>query len=616
MNKREKSTKKYSVQQGKKETGRSEQASIKKNMKVDVGNDSPQHSYDTRVSGHSTPILKKEYVYDIEDSPEIDYHYSPISLPCTQDGGNEISWDWQTTSSKNSYSNKPQSNLNETPKRTKQLQKKRNSFSPLLQKPLKRKQIKMENIENIGKLTAELKALSERMKDMQQNCNNHVTENKDGGECESENKLLIGFDTEINDDIMIQVVDNHKSNVDTIAINNNIKKSSSYEDLFDDSIDDSMVRCSQEIEEKLNLRKSTENETTVVNIVSDKKEKEFHFLTSINSTGSSRSINTSKNSSSDTSSQLKTYSNNSSKNSASSFSISSLKNTSLQKGSSKNNVIHTANKKLQETKMSDFPDDSFDDCLATFVEDDKLLTKLSEYDFNAPNSDANSSHSKKKGTVPSRNKQSSNSNLSKAVVDTVYNIESNYTDAKLIADDLVGEFEFITDKETVQKSFPGKTSLENRKFFKTKSLSDQCCYQRRNCNLNNKTNKTSNIVVLNPKQYQLNSNCSVSTNSVTTSQNSYKPNTLASINGTENAHALDRLEGNEDGDRIVKYKSTSNLNSIKEVKESLSVQCTPEEIEQKRREAKMRLEAKRKLQQSGRMASATSEVPIKRSVKR
>lgn len=575
-------------------------------MKVDIGNDSPQHSYDTRVSGHSTPIVKREYEYDIEDSPELDYRCSPISLPCTQDGGNEISWDWHTTSSKNSHSNKPQSNLNETPKRTKQLQKKRNSFSPLLQKPLKRKQIKMENIENIGKLTAELKALAERMKDMQENCNNHDTENKDGRECESENKLLIKLDTEINDD-MISIVDNHKSKVDTIAINNNIKKSPSYEDLFDDSIDDSMVRCSQEIEEKLNLCKSTEKETAVVNTVSDKKEKEFHFLTSINSTGSSRSINTSKNSSSDTSGQLKTYSNNSSRNSVSSF--SSLKNTSLQKGSSKNNVIHTANKKLQETKMSDFPDDSFDDCLATFVEDDKLLSKLSEYDFNSSNSGLNSNHSKKKGTVTTKKKQPSSSNVSKAVVDTVYNTESYYKDPKLIADDLVGEFEFTTDKETVQNSFPGKSSLENRKFFKTKSLSDQCFYQSGNCNSNN--------VVPSSKQYQLHSNCSVSTtNSVTTSQNSYNPNKLASINGTENAHPLDRVEGKEDGNCIVKYKSTSNLNSIKEVKESLSVQCTPEEIERKRREAKMKLEAKRKLQQSGRMASATSEVPIKRSVKR
>nr|XP_003705212.1 PREDICTED: dentin sialophosphoprotein-like [Megachile rotundata] len=615
MNKFGKSVTKYSGQEGRKRINNHEEASIKKNMKIDTGNDSPQHSYESCIYGHSTPIRRKDYAPDVEDSPELDYHCSPISLPCTQDGGNEISWDWQTPSTKTSSEKFKSKNSHvQTPKRSKHLQKKRNSNSPLLPKPLKRKQVKMENIENIGKLTAELKALTEKMKNIQENCNNDVIPDRNDTEYESDSKLLIEFDTEINNDIMIEIVDNDKSKISEVIMNNNNKKGSSYEDLFDDSIDDSMVRCSQEIEEKLNLCKNKGSEE--LSTIREEKETVSICFTS-NSTDNSKSFNMSKNSSTDTSGKLKTYSNNSSKTSStSSFSFSSLKSTSLQKRACKNNVTHTPGGKLQEKDLSDFPDDSFDDCLATCIEDDKLLTKLSEYDFNISNSGCNSNHSKKiSKETPSNNLQASSN-----AMDAVYNKKfNNCNNSKLITDDLVDEVEVITDTETIQKSFPGKTALENRKFFKTKSLSDQCFYQNRNCNLNSKTSKTSNSIASTQKRFQPNSNnSSVSTTyPVVPSQNSYKVNNFASINGMENAPAFDRLKGKEDGNCIVKYSSTSNLSNIKEVvKESQSVQCTPAEIERKRLEAKMKLEAKRKLQQSGQMTRAVSEVPRKKSVKR
>ncbi|OAD56846.1 hypothetical protein WN48_02371, partial [Eufriesea mexicana] len=612
MSKNKVSTKICNVQHENSKTNNVQEVSVKMNMKVDVGNDSPQHSYDSRVYGHSTPIQKRDYVFDIEDSPEIDYRCSPISMPFTQDGGNEIAWDWQT--SVNKVHDKPiQSNNHiETPKRTKQLQKKRNSNSPLLQKPLKRKQVKMENIENIGKLTAELKALSEKMKSIQENCNNHMVENENDLKCESNSKLLLESDSESSDDIIIEcVVNRNTSKINSSTVNSNNKKITNYEDLFDDSIDDSMVRCSQEIEEKLNLCKDKVNNTMQLSTVSEEKEtstseKEIHYLTAPNiSTECSRNSSISKTSSTNTSGYLKTYSNNSNK-------INSTLNVSMSNSKViNNNVINVThgNQIVEDKSMSDFPDDSFDDCLATCIEDDKLLSKLSEYDFSPSNSGHNTENLKKISKHITSNtvaNKTTNNFLSKLVV---------HNKGELITDDLVEEVTIVMDKKTIQNSFPSKNSLENRKFFKTKSLSDQCFYQNKNTNINNKTTNA----FKSEKRYQSNLvTPSVSTTfPIVNGQNPYKNNNFPSINGMENANKLNRLDEKEAGNCIVKYKSTSNLSNIKEVKESQSAQCTPEEIERKRLEAKMRLEAKRKFQQTNtRLTGIPSEAPVNKYVKR
>ncbi|CAD1478058.1 unnamed protein product, partial [Heterotrigona itama] len=572
--------------------------SFSKNMKVDIGNDSPQHSSDLRISGYSTPIRKRDYVYDVEDSPELDYRCSPVSMLCTQDGGNEIAWDWQTSGNKSSYdkSKTPNSHI-ETPKRTKQLQKKRNPDSPLLQKPLKRKQVKMENIENIGKLTAELRALSEKMKTIQQNCNNKVeneadikVENEDDTKFES--KLIIELDSDGSEDIVVDcVVESNKLKLDSASINNYKKKPTSYEDLFDDSIDDSMVKCSQEIEKKLNLCKDKKNDT--LELSEEKKElspskKETQYLTiSDTSTECSKS---SKSCLTNTNGHLKTYSNNLNRTNV------SVCNSKLTKC----NVINVSHGKqtLQDKMTSDFLDDSFDDCLATCVEDDKLLSKLSEYDFSPSKSYSNVNNSKKSLKLisdPIINRNIPNNSLSKLVT----------PDEMFIIDDLEEEIEVITDKKTIQKSFPSQNSLENRKFFKTKCLSDQCFYQYKNTNKNSKTNTS-----------KFGSNLVTSTVSTTfpKDQNPYKSNNVPSINGVGNTHKLNRLDGKEGGNGIVKHKSASNLSSIKE---SQSARCSPEEIERKRLEAKMRLEAKRKLQQTNtRSTDIVSESSERKSVKR
>ena len=624
MSKNRKLATKCSIEERNKKGDNPDEAPAKKNMKVEIENDSHQHSYESRVSGHSTPIRRKEYTYNVEDSPELDYRCSPISLPCTQDGGNEIAWDWQVPGRSNSNENtKAQNSLVETPKRTKQLQKKRNSNSPLLQKPLKRKQVKMENIENIGKLTRELKALTEKMKSMQQTCENPTTVKEDSVKFEDEFRLLTELDIDSSDALSEVGINKDKPKTGVITVDSNHKKGSNYEDLFDDSIDDSMIKCSQEIEEKLNLCKSKGNDVLIMSTVteetelSSKSENEIpYFTASNNSAESSKNSSVSKSSSSiGTSSRLKTYSNNSSKTTSSNASIRSSKDSSFLKSHFNSNVLN-----VRENDLSLFPDDSFDDCLATCMEDDKLLSKLAEYDFAVSNADNSLYHSRKtykQGASNTMNNRKTSKSFVPKTVGTSHNVKSSsHGNSKLITNDLADDSGASYRSEAMQKSFTGNSPLENRKFFKTKSLSDQYFHQKKPTAVNGKTNQT---VLSSDKRFQSNSfNLPVSnTSSIVKSQKPYGSNKFPSINGVENTHAVNRLEEKDAGNCTVKYKSTSNLYSIKEVaKDSQQVQCTPQEIERKRLEAKIRLDAKRKLQQNTRVVSTPSEVPVKKSVKR
>ncbi|XP_031845675.1 uncharacterized protein LOC116432651 [Nomia melanderi] len=615
-----KSGMKCSIQYGNKKTDNIGEAPVEKRKKSDTEVDPLKTTSESRFSGHSTPISKKGYAFDIEDSPELDYHCSPISLPCTQDG-NEVAWDWQVPTTKSS---KPQTNLIETPKRTKQLQKKRNSNSPLLQKPLKRKQMRMQNIESIGKFTAELKALTEKMKSLQEN--NDV-------QAEQQSKLLIELDSENNEDVLevLEVdMNNDKHMVKTMTVNNNDKKNINIEDLFDDSIEDgTMEKCSQEVEEKFKINKSKGN-AMELSIVNEEEEVEMSSLekgiqystTSSNSVVSFKNSRMSKSSSSvNMNAPLKTYSNNSSKTSSNS-SISSSKDTSRQKSLLNNNVINAPNaeRMLQTKDFSVFPDDSFDDCLATCIEDDKLLSKSTEYDFSGSNTDCNLNCSKKTSRQTTSNiiqnmKPPNNCVPKRLNTGSVPNKSNNYENSKLIIDDFA-EITAANRRETIQKSLTGNTALENRKFFKTKSLSDQYLYQGRNSNVINKTNKPA---VPSDKRSQSNTHgSSVSTSfPITKNRQLYDSNNLPSNSGGRSVCTLNGLGEKNAGNSIVKYKSTSNLSSIRETsKATQSVQCTPEEIERKRLEAKMRLEAKRKLLQGSLSCTTSSEAPVKKCVKR
>lgn len=547
-----------------------EEAQATKNMTLQIehgdSSDSSDNPYALRVSGHSTPIQKREQIFHAEDSPDSDYRCSPIMLPCTQEGGNEIAWDWHSSVSK-STADKIE-NIVDTPKRTKLLQKKRNNNSPLLQKPHKRKQVKMENIENIGKLTAELKALTERMKNMKQN---------------EEKK------SDPRDDTMLEVVEEEKVAVQTSSTTDTSKKGSSYEDLFDDSIDASMAKCSQQVEEKFNLCRSKESDVCVLSAVKEKGgsssscEKEILNFTSSISVDSSKNSSTSNYSStSNASSYLKSYAKNSSKTNSTLNRTANSSATAVQKPYVNNNVKHVENgntrgkhtlRKESKLGVCEIPDDSFDDCLAMCIEDEKLLSQNDVYLF------------------PEGPDDQTKCNAAKANSRKLNNIVSR----TLI---------YPETQTNARSATATSETMENRKFFKTKSLSDQ--YFQQNSNASNRDTKSSG-------QVQAAKSVSSAHPTVST-QNSFADNNL-SFNRLENTHALNRSAEKDGGSCIIKYKSTGHLYSNTETaKTTQPVQCTPEEIERKRLDAKMRLEAKRKLQQN--TMGCSGSFPIKRPVKR
>lgn len=560
------------LKKGNNKIANSDEAPVNKTIKLDVENASPKRSCNAVVSGHSTPIRKENRASNMEDSPELDYRYSPISMPCTQENGNEVAWEWHTPVKKGSQDKLKLGNNLRSPKRTQLVQKKRNSNSPLLHKPLRKKQVKMADTEDIGKFTAELMALNEKIGSIQQNNNNDCNNAFDIKDALN-SKLLIESDNDSNNDIMAEGVPDdkveEKKEIDSVnnITNNNFENHPNYLDLFDDSLEDSMVKCSQEVEEKFNLHQNIKPDAMVLPKISEEKEASVsengcRYLMPFDSFTESSQSSASRIFSSNTSSDLKTYSNTSYK---SGF-ANSVSNTSASNSKRSNNV--TAN--ILATKQTsvdsesvitsdNFPDDSFDDCLATCMikEESNLFSRLTEYDFCSSDCNTNHSSLSKEYSPPSSNKN---------------NILSNHP---------------VTNKVPPSES----SALANRRFFKTKSLSDQCFNQsKKNINVPTTTVKSEKRSIAKP---------SVSTTYPSAStKNPYKNNNFPATNETKTAHTSNILkEDRLSGHCIIKYKSTSSLLNTKEMKDSNFTRCTPEEIERKRLEAKMKLEAKRKSQQ-------------------
>lgn len=573
------------------------------NSRVDKKNENSPKSCREYIAPnyHSTPIRQKPSSDDAEDSSNLDYSPNPILLPCTQDGGDEVAWDWQNSLNKtpNSRNNK-QIVQSETPKGTKLFQRKRNSDSPLLCKPLKRKTIKMESIEHIGQFAAELQALSEKVRIIKQNDQNDLED--------SIKEESITVNTTNNEKVKSNIVDNKENcTAETNIIN---KRSASYDDLFDDSIDDSMARCTQEIEEKLNLiavkgsstvysqsnikieKLSPTNNTTVQISSTQSKESSVAASTKNLSRGNTNDTSTSRMSSDstfkiNTNGILKTYSKLPLKGDVnSSVYVPTWKDKNLHKVCLNNNMVHCDSEKSCDDKKSskdrvaelfDFPDDSFDDCLATCIEDDELLsTPVKSSSFSTPNFESNY---KNLTHAPLKGKPSYNSTASKVKVET---------------------------------STTG--SLDNRKFFKSKSLSDQYIGQ------NSVANCKSTVHVTLPSYPAKSAShlsstfknptvpcstnvtrTSVSTDSVPTNDHRKIGNSAISLMPSADrtlGSDVNRSAVKESGNRLVKYNSTGNMrNDAKEAAKTSSLpgRCTAEEIEKKRLQAMMRLKAKGKL---------------------
>lgn len=537
---------------------------------------SPRNCHGQSTPSHSTPIAKKPSVNaDVEESPDLDY--SPILLPHTQEGGNEIAWDWQSSLRTPENRNRRQKVLCETPKGTKLLQKKRNANSPLLHKPLKRKTMKTENMENIGQFAAELQALNEKMRVMKEN-------KIHSGDCVKEKKALMNTSSEektseikanFQNRIGESINDNRRNSIGVTNDHNDaeIKKESneSYDDLFDDSVDDDMIRCTQEIEEKFNLMDKgnsihlqVKKEESCTNDISDKTSVQFSSSENckkplVRSILDASSSNT-----------LKTYSKMSSRRDVNSsiHAIAQRSKDPYKSCLNNNNTIHSHIKKPCDKKLSkddtvdflDFLDDSFDDWLVTCVEDEKLLPN--KFDASLTRKDDNTK------------------------------FQANYkclTNAPLKSE----------AKSADSLKFMAKTSniscLENRKFFKTKSLSDQ--YVNRDANMNAKG--TTNASCYATKPMSLNSSrglsrtsvvrTSVSTKPIVTNDRKIEKNAI-SLDGMGRTHGsdVDRRTVKSVGDSFIKHHSTGNIKNDKPEMTKTGSQptrCTAEEIERKRLEA-------------------------------
>ncbi|XP_066592676.1 GATOR2 complex protein WDR24-like isoform X3 [Prorops nasuta] len=437
----------------------------------------------------STPIRNKDNIQNAKNSPEHEYGHSPVSLPLTQDGTNEVVWDWQnslpsTVNNRGSFSS-------DTPKRRKLLQKKRNSNSPLLYKPPKRKLVKEKEMESMGQWKAELQALSEKVKTIQ--------ETEDINICNDRNLKENSNGTELIVDVNVYNSDNSTKMDSNTDDSTSQKESADYSELFDDSIDESMMICSQEIESKFQSCAIADaciitNNYTYGNnkVLSDTTKNEIQCNMVVNSYASSKlpalqmlglcnrsMIKTNKLTSvvtNLTSNGLE----NPKKDTEAAYHNNNIINISEQ-----TSCVQKIKSEKSNSILLDFPDDSFDDCLANCIEDDKLTPKTIKSTYNFKNeecsnmlSEANKFHS---------SNVTQKCNMSNKFAKSFVHSKKNQEDSHLIDitnGNITVQPNSITNK-IVPQTDPIHTSLmENRKFFKTKCLSDS--YFAQNNHANNK----------------------------------------------------------------------------------------------------------------------------------
>lgn len=534
--------------------------------KVNGRNKSPQRCEETSVSGHNTPVRKKHSTNNIQESPDLDYFQSPILFPCTQENATEVAWDWQSSLNKTPESRSKKRDIQyETPKGTKLLQKKRNSNSPLLYKPLKKKTIKMENIENIGQFSAELQALNEQMRHIKQS--NKIPSNVDIKEEEEEEEgkkdrrhgdeeekiVLASRNTN-------EEVEEQQNCIGETNDCNNSKNDGSYDDLFDDSVDECMIRCTQEMEEKFKLIADKEN--SVSSQVTTKKE--LYHSNNVDKPCTNFSCNENSKVSPKHISYKGTNNGTALKPGFSLRRGNLERNTAVQKDknlyktclNNNDTMTHSHIRKIcdkitsvKSNSTELFGDDSFDDCLATCVEDEKLLSSSTACD-----------------KFLTRQNNSAESDISCKYLAQMP-LKSEATSANSL-------------KTAIKTETPASSSFQHRKFFKTKSLSDHL-----------HSTKSSTITH--------SSITSASVSKTTIVINDKSKNSAVSLGaGRIQSYNINKCPIKE-SDRFIRHHSTGNMKSDveKEVtnRSSQPAGCTAEEIEKKRLQAIMKLEAKRKL---------------------
>ncbi|KAI4489132.1 hypothetical protein M0804_004630 [Polistes exclamans] len=586
------------VQQGNHDNSSLQMENNTKNSPIRNSNETQTHP------GHSTPIQKKYSKNNIEVSPEPCCNRSPISIPYTQDAS-EVAWDWQISTGSAKSKTKDDHTVT-TPKQAMLLQKKRILNSPLLYKPLRKRLIKADSVENVGKFAAELKALTEKMKTIQRNDEDYIENDIDNNMDEVEN-----YEEKDHEEKDHEEKDHEeKDQLDELIVSDTNtfanKVSTSFEELFDESIEDSMVKCSQEIEEKFNL--CTSKETSTFDSFKRSREKDTFITKEKSKSASNLSENLKSTFFSQNSPILnvsnfcKTYSKttpNCKKNVDIDVKRLEAKESNVKQSSVNNNIINNHNENLQNYKnlvrrnnaeLFEIPDDSFDDCLATCIEDDKLLSETTEYDNIFPDSDIKPHENERDYKHSSSTNRNATKNVTKSN-NTGYNSNSC----------CINQTSLDTLNKSIHNSNVNSNLTENRKFFKTRSLSDSYFGHEKTTNINTKPNTSnSRQIIKHSSSSNLPSKLYVNTNGKNTTNGNVNANqNIKSISDIENMRTLNNSK--------IMLKDSE----IRNMRNSQTMVCTPEEIERKRLEAKMRLEAKRKIQTNVKPA-ITSEIPSKK----
>ena len=543
----------------------------------------------------------------MEDSPEIDYRCSPIMGPCTQQ--NEVVWNWNSPKGKKSQKKATFKFLIDlflfieeaihdqdirTPKRTAQIQKRRIDESPLMYPPYKVKYKKEKR--DVDMFIANFEVFKNQVVEKQEEV--PVPSTSENCQFEVQHQMNIDKNLETSEDSdMKLVLPDEESAIDMFCEKQNFTNLNQF---FDDEIDESMVRCSQQVEEeflsRVNQQKEKDNAPTILPFCEEKQ------------TNTDQSLVISKNEGSHE------------------FTKVPFKKTKEEE---------TKKQETDTVKQKDIliPDDSFDEYLSQVEVDDFAAAILS---VESPQSkQPNGLHIRQNDYVPKKALFSSSSNNAWVKVETSSKLStvmeekrsSNASSnerlfSKTKSFDLTHEPYRNTNKNTnidlIQKSEKKSESLvTSRKFFKSKSVSEPF------------SNDSKTSCILNKSRATVTNTCNPST------ENSHKITGKSFQCKIYSDSSLNRSIGNSNNktigssqDNLIKLGNNfdntqlSNLNrsmekfQVKRTDDSQKIFFTPAEIERKRIEAKMKLEAKRKMILSSKATNGSSNLSFSQSIKR
>ncbi|XP_034943273.1 putative uncharacterized protein DDB_G0286901 isoform X2 [Chelonus insularis] len=570
---------------------------------------------------------------DGSDSP--DYR---SSFPLTQDENIEVTWDWNSAAQKNDNDNSKKSSDITTPKRTAIIRRKRPPSSPLFYKPIRKQLIKRENTEGIEQFKAEMIALTKQINNNKNYSETIKSNDKIGTIIDASMKIRFNdIDDEadtnniIDDKDLSLKIDNQEDN-------------KSVDDLFNDSMDEVIIKFSQETEKKLNISPTGNiNNGNSESLINNDPSPNSNYLLKLKSNGSSNSVN------------IGTLNENNNNNDNVNTRIVSQPQKLLNKNRSSSRISRTPEKQtLVKTDDIDLfiPDDSFDDFL---VSCDSTETK------NISKNNLYSSTVKRVGIqtssninpiisttmklsneflpkVPSTSILKPHSNLSKNNTTSINSLIKNPTKVqiglgnKYLATKTSGP---QIRSQKITKFESTVTPTRTWKFFKSKSHSDSnfdCSdnptgknvkqglseshdSSRTNSSSSLKSGSNSNTGSKGSRVYGgkavSNADQTIQRAWTSSSLDSNVPESFNNQKDNVNMYNVNRYRA-EKGNGENKYgneESQHQSNSITSSMQSMQITRTPEEIERNRIEAMQKLEArKRRLQAANATINSSSTI--------